>query len=316
MFLFTGENRYQMSEERNRWIAEFSRKHGSENIIRLVATGLTLRSLLDEVSVAPFLAEKRLVIVDGYPSFSPEQLDVLEQNLHPQVLLLFIDTRSDRRVGGKELLRRSTVKEFPLLKGKALEQFVHATLAVRGCTIAPNAFRLLFDLLGEEQELFALELQKLSLAASVHGNTITVQDVECLVIPAEGVLWRVTDALASGKPEASLLMLHHLLRRGAEAYALWNVVLGFVKNTCAVLAAVQSGERNQRAVAEATGVHPFVVRSLLPYAERLDLDRFRRFHSRALAADTALKTGAHRATTEAPEELVGLLQELLLTAPS
>ena len=73
----TGENLYALRGEKRRWIDEFSKKHGPENIVRVDGKGLTVRILLDEVGVMPFLAEKRLVIVDGVPKSTKEEIQAL-----------------------------------------------------------------------------------------------------------------------------------------------------------------------------------------------------------------------------------------------
>ena len=65
------------------WIAEFEKKYGPENLSRLQAKEITLPTLLDEISSVPFLAEKRLVIVQGIPSFAKEDIEMLPKSYTP-----------------------------------------------------------------------------------------------------------------------------------------------------------------------------------------------------------------------------------------
>ena len=68
-------------------------------------------------------------------------------------------------------------------------------------------------------------------------------------------------------------------------------------------------------IAEKTGVHPFALRSLQPYAQRMKSVDLRQFLDWAVAADRDLKTGGYRATDEAPEELQALIDGFILKSP-
>ena len=77
IYLITGDNDYQIVLERRRWIRGFAEKHGEENCSRIEGVGLSYGKLLDEVAVLPFTAQKRLVVVEGVPAFSKEEMDKL-----------------------------------------------------------------------------------------------------------------------------------------------------------------------------------------------------------------------------------------------
>ena len=117
IFLFTGENAYALREEVLRWTGGFREKHGEENLLRLTARHLTVGALLDEVAVAPFIAEKRLVLIEGIPTLSKEEVEQLANMVHPQVIITFVDPKPDRRLAAtKKLFDLATVKAFPPLR--------------------------------------------------------------------------------------------------------------------------------------------------------------------------------------------------------
>ncbi len=315
VFVFTGENHHALKEEKTRWVQEFTRKHGEDNMIRLDGKSQTLRTLLDEVSMMPFLAEKRLFVIDGIPKLDKEEVDVLLEQVHPQVIVLFTDPKPDKRLGGvKQLLSKADVKEFAPLKGSLLAQWVTDAARSNGATLDPKARDLLIEFVGEDQEMLLREVEKLALHAG--GKPITKEDVENMTIPTdEGVVWKMTDLLSAGRKKDAAAFVRKTLDRGGDAYGLWAILLSFLKNTAAVRIALDSGIVSSKEIAEETGVHPFALRSLLPYVQKCSASDVNTFVRWAAESDVRLKTGLLRATDEAPEEMRALLDRFVMTCP-
>lgn len=315
LHLFLGENAYALREEKRRWIEEFVKKHGEENLIRMAGKGTQLRELLDVVSVLPFIAQRRLVVIEGIPNLSKEQFQLLAEHIHPQTVVLIVDSKIDRRLAGsKELLALATVKQFPPLLGKPLLSWMQSFVREQGSALEPAASAMLLEHLGEDQDMLSEELRKLALFSS--GRTITVHDVEQLTFPSfEGIVWKLTDLLAAGRRSDALLYAHRYTARGGDAYGLWAILLSMLKNLVAVAAARREGSTNAQAIAADLDIPFFAVRSLLPAAARMGGGPLRTFLAEAVDADIALKTGAHRATDEAPEEILALIDHFILTMP-
>lgn len=316
LFFFTGEGVYGLREEKRRWIAQFEQKYGSENIIRLDGAKIAFRELLDEAGTAPFIAPKRLVVVDGILKASKEEIKLLPQVIHENNIVLFADPKPDKRLAGtKALLELAEVKEFKPVTGPALQSWIKATVQSLGTSIEPAAMTLLLDMTGEDQDLIDQELQKLALYAQ--GRAITAADVEESVSPTdEGIVWKLTDMLAAGNRQAAVRYAHRIMDRGGDAYGLWAILLNLLKNAVAVYAEVKSGNTDQKEISERTGLHFMAVRSLLGHARSLKKDQLREMVRWAAEADKALKTGGYRATDEAPEELRALVDRFLLNYPA
>ena len=313
--VLTGENEFELLREKRRWIAEFARKFGEDACTRIDAGSVTIRNLLDEVSVLPFLAEKRLIVIDGIPRSSKEEIDLLLQAVHPSTIVLFVDTKPDKRSGGvKELLKVAAVRTYLPLKGAPLVQWVLSCAAEHGITLDPPACRLLLEYTGDDQNMLAHELEKLSVYRQ--AQKVSTDDIEALCVPTEeGVIWKISDLLSTGSKADALRFAHRLLSRGGDAYGLWAILSSMLKNLIAVHAASDAGIASQNDIAEATGVHPFAVRSLLQYSRRLDAKRTSGFVRWVADSDRALKTGSLRATDEAPQEIVSLIDAFILKSP-
>lgn len=315
LYLFTGENAFLLREERRRWIGEFTRKYGEENVSRVDGAKVTVRDLLDEVGVMPFLAEKRLVVVEGVPKATKEEIQALDGQIHPQVLLLMVDPKPDKRTSGvKELLNVAEVKEFAPLKGVQLKPWMHTYAQSHGGSFTPGGADALLEFLGDDQDQIAQEIGKLALAAG--GRPITPQDVDLQVIPTdEGVIWKISDLLAAGRRPDALAFARRLLDRGGDAYGLWAILLNMLKNLTAVHAAMAAGHRTSKDLAEETGVHVFAVRTLQSHAQRVKEPQLASFLTWAAAADRDLKTGGFRTTDGEQQELLALIDRFILACP-
>lgn len=311
VFLLTGDNDYQIAEERYRWLTEFAQKHGAENCSRIEGEELSYPRLLDEIAVLPFTAQKRLVVVEGVPAFEKEEMERLPLDIHPDVLLLFVDGSPDRRKSGtKALLTVAEVRECSALTGPALEAWIRDACTKEGATIQPDALRALLLAAGMEQMVLTQEIRKLALYAQ--GKPVTRADVEKLVLPAgERNAWQLMDLLAEGDAARTLGFVKELTSRGETTGGLWAMLLWTVSQLAGVSAAVEEGARSPQEVMKKSGVKYGTARSLLPLARRLDRVKLRSTLHRFAEADIALKTGGIRSTAEAPQEGEAILDVCL-----
>lgn len=311
-FLFTGENSFLLGQELSRWIKEFREKHGEENLARRDGKTITIGELMNEVSTAPFIAERRLVVIDGIPALSKENMKALLVEMHPQVVLLIVDPKPDKRLAvTKEILEQATMKEFRPLEGDAVQRWMRTFLQSIGGAADSDALELIIDLAGEDQQAISLELQKLALHA--HGRPIARADVEELVFPSsERTVWKMMDLLGEGNGGEAVRYARSLLLRGESPHSLWNMILWMLASLVEVSAAIESGTTAPLSIVQTTGVKFGTVRALLPLARRCKTAHLKSILSQAVEADIALKTGAYRATTEGGQELETLIDRCLL----
>ena len=311
IFLLTGENEYQIAEERHRWMVNFSQKHGSENCSRIEGQSLTYPRLLDEIAALPFTAEKRLVIVEGVPTLTKEEMERLPLDIHLAVLLLFIDAAPDRRKSGtKALLTIADVRECPALSGAGLEAWVRDMFTQQHGVIEPDALRALLQMAGNEQIVLIQEIRKLALYSQ--EKPVTKSAVELLVLPAgERNAWQLMDHLSEGDAARTLHFVRELTARGETTGGLWAMLLWTVAQLTGVAAAVQEGARSPQDVMKKSGVKFGTARSLLPVAERLNPAKLLSILQRFAQTDIELKTGGIRSTAEAPQEAEAVLDVCL-----
>lgn len=311
LFLFTGEGSFQLREERMAWQNAFIAKHGADNLLRLDGAKLTYRQLLDEVSVMPFLAEKRLVTVDGIPRFEKEEAEALPSHIHEACILVFSDPKPDKRLGGvKALLKLATVKEFHPMAGAALRNWVKQYALHQGSAIDDAAAAALLETVGDDQEMLAREIEKLCTGA---GKTVTRAHVEALAVPSgEQEVWQLSNLIAQGNAPGAIRYAQRLIVQGEDPHSVWNILLWMVRMLVMVHAAVQDGERNPAKIAGKAEVPFPSARTLLPLAEKASTRNIASLVSWAAQTDVLLKTGGYRASGDAPQELLALIDECVL----
>jgi len=184
---------------------------------------LRLNQLMDACLAMPFLGSHRLIIVEGllgrFEEGGEEWLALKEQvaTMPQTTVLVLVDGQIKR---GNALLRGlaplASVKEFPLLKGAALEGWIRKRVARGGGTISPQAVRLLATQVGENLLVLASEIEKLLLYTL--GRRIEEGDVRGVVSYArEASVFSMVDALVEGRASRAATLIHQLLQEGVTA---------------------------------------------------------------------------------------------------
>lgn len=311
LYFFTGENDYALTHELRRWKQQFSGKHGVENCLILQAKNCTVSDLLDAVSTMPFIAEKRLVILEGVPRIEKEDFQSMRESIHPQTVLVLADAKPDRRLGiVKEVEKSAEVKRFPLLSEAALHAWIQTHLQQCGSTITPEGEKSLLSMVGGDQWTLDSELKKL---AAFAGGEIREEHVEAVAVPSGSqIIWRFTDLIGARKADEALLFLSHRIERGEDPYGLWSVLLNMVRNLTVMCAAIQEGTDGERGVSGVTGIAPYIVHALLPLARSMDGERITSLVDWVAEADIRLKTGGYHYAADRPGEVIALTERAIL----
>jgi DNA polymerase III subunit delta len=311
IFLFTGANTFLLEQEYHLWKKRFLEKHGEDNFLELSAKNCTADQILDSVSFPPFLAEKRLVTIDGIPRLEREFFDVLVRTISADTVLLFRESAPDKRLSfTKLLLEHATVKTFAPLSPAALRTWMTTLCAERGSHIAPDAIDALLSIAGNDQWTLFHELEKLTCASTDISRVL----VEEMVAPSgEQVIWALTDLLGKGDALSALAFIRRRFDRGEEVYGVWSLLISFVKNVTLVHSLLRSNvPANPTIIAEKTGVPFFGVRGLLPLAQALSSAQIETIVEWVAEQDLALKTGGIQYSASHEEEVLLLVERCIL----
>jgi len=285
----------------------------SLNTTTLDGRSLTLADLQAACDTVPFLADKRLVIVEGLAArwerrqpgegVEPKPLAKSDRELEEALQgylgqlpastrLVFVD---DEVSANNPLLRLAKaqggyVKEFPPRRGRELHAWIAERVKQKGGRITTEAVAALAVFVGENLRLLDQEIEKL-LTYTGSERDIQKADVEALVPYArEARIFDLVDAIGQRQRETALRLLHQMLDDGAApAY----LMVMFARQFRMLLQGREllDGGAGKEAIVAALKLHPFVADKVLLQARNFTLEHLERIYRRLLDADLAMKTG-------------------------
>lgn len=272
---------------------------------------VTVEQLHAACETVPFLAEKRLVIVEGLlerfeakaktgkkkaarqPDQPEEYMVVAEavRKLPPFTECVIIGGEvNERNPLLRELAVFNKVRNFPLLNKSQLSQWVEGRVAGAGGSISPNASALLIKFVGNDLWAMASEADKLTQYAA--GRRIEEADVKAVVSDAqEASVFAMVDAVMESRLNTAQELLQQQFRDGAAPVQLLTMLARQLRII------FQVKEMRSRGVARAIiqtklGLNAeFILNKAWAQADKYSIERLREVFHKLLEADLAIKTG-------------------------
>lgn len=270
----------------------------SLNTTRLEGKGLTLNQLRQACDVAPFLAARRLVVATNALTEATKgllaELSAYLPHLPESTALVFLEDRPLAEKHPLLVLARANPaqgyeKRFDRPTGPALERWIVQQAAQRGGTMAPRAAAWLAANVGNDLQVLALEIEKLTLYQG--AETIQPADVQLLSpYVAEANIFDLVDALGQRQANRAAALLQHKLVEGADPFYLFAMVVRQFRLLLQVRDALDAGLR-PAAIAKELKLHPFVADKLTRQAQGFSLTQLENIYQHLVSLDAAVKTG-------------------------
>ena len=266
---------------------------------------VSLNQLMDACIALPFLGSHRLIIVEGLLTrFDGDRLELKTGDegewgkfekkvggMPPSTVLILVDGQIKKgNAMLKELAPLASVKEFPLLKGAALGEWIRGRAKEGKGTISPEAVRMLASLVGENLWVLASEIEKLLLYTA--GRRIDEGDVKQVVSYArEAGVFTMVDALIEGRAARAAPLLHQLLQEGDTAPYLLVMI------TRQLRLLVQSKELSLQGFSAAEVkarlalTSDYVLNKALEQGRRYSMGRLEQVYRKLLETDLSIKRG-------------------------
>ncbi len=315
-YVFHGEDELARSEQ----VAEFKTKIGDPavrdmNTTILDGRKLTMAELRQACDAIPFLAEKRLVIVEGLLSWlaaRPGKKDEPESGpsavqktfltellaylpaLPPSTRLVLVEAHSlpaSHPVIKLALsIDRRTVREFKLPPAGQLAHWVMERARRHGGQLTPEAATLLAGFSTGQLRALDQNVQKL-LAYVNWSRPVTAEDVRDLIPEAhQGNVFAMVDALAQGDGRTAARELHRLLEAGEAALSLLGMIVRQFRLMILLKELAEENVTGDGAAAR-LGIHPFVAQKLGHQARAFTMEQLEAIYHRLQEIDLAIKSG-------------------------
>jgi len=332
LFLFTGEETFLLHEQINSWKESFKEKYeGDMNLITIDGRESEMGELIAQIEAMPFLAEKRLIFVEGLPEAPKtrnadkvtkkdeardEELkklaDYLEK-ISDTSVVVFVQPNPDRRKSlYKKCIQLATVKEFKPLEGAALNQWVQNRIKKYNTSIDANTAEYLISLTGQDLWRMNQELQKLS--AYCQGQPVDRKSIDKLVVPTiEANVFHLTDALGAKDHRKAIRNLHRSVAAGENLRQVFYMIVRQFRLFLQIGGYLANYPNTTPAnIATSLKIHPFVARNTVNQLKHFNISELKTAYQRLLEIDIALKTSGIRITTEDQDELTMAIERFIL----
>lgn len=258
--------------------------------------------ILQEILAAPFLAEKRLVVIRNFLSAKdvPDRATVLERvsanSLPEDTITLFWEQTStfktkEAKALFAELKKSKFCEEFAPLAPPEAQRWVVQEAERRGTKLESSAAAQLVANLGTDTWSLSTTLDQL--VAYAAGRSITTADVSQFVpekVPDN--IFALAEAIANGQAKQVFVQCQEQYRLGQDSIYIHAMLVRQFRILIGIgswLAAEPRAAAPE--IAAALGIHPYVAQKSLALAKKIPLDRLTHAHQLLAELDQAAKSG-------------------------
>ena len=304
-YILHGEDEFNISQAVEKFRADMRQVDDAGlNTAELDGTEVNAAEVLSAVSAYPFLADRRLVIVRGMLTHITRRgagdkgkkevqrlVDDLP-NLPNSARLVFVERKSlnarSKLVKLADKDPNGYIREFSAPKNLN-KWLISRARREYDTEIEPAAAHALASVVGDDLRRADNELLKL--VSYTGGDPITEETVTLLTpYTSETRIWDMIDAMAAGRGEQAMSMLHHVLADPKEdPFRVWAL---FVRQFRLMLLAKEHIEtRGGGDLASALGMRQFQVKKLPAQTRAFSLADLEGIYRKIREYDTEIKTG-------------------------
>lgn len=260
----------------------------------------SLRPRVSEAAMsAPFLSEKRMIIVRGLLSFirKPQTADWQSflSRIPESTICILVDEVTPEKAEKTTLFGEMKGQPdvyaypFPVLTGESLVKWVATRATELQLALSPALARELANRIGENPWQIDLELQKLKAYAG--QESVTQEMIEELVRPSAGEsnVFSLMDSLTAGRLDTTIKDLARERQSGSEEFSLFGMLLRQIRLLLQVRAVLDVNPN--AVVAKELALHPFVAQKLVAENKKHSKADLETLHALAVDLDKSMKRG-------------------------
>lgn len=295
-----GQNTYKAGMQLQKMQEKFvqDRDPSGMNVVR-VTPDMDDALVKEQILAAPFLAEKRMVVMpklfgfkDGVLSWFEQEYDRLSQR-DDVVLVVTAEIKKPKKAQKplyEKLSAEKFAQQFDIPEGRAMQSWVAALAKEFGGQIDTQAATYLAQ--HSSDDMWRLASRVHQLVMYVDGGVVSKKDVEVFVdAKVEDAVFALMDAMTTGNTRRALQLLQAQLKFGSDSHQLFGMVIRQYRILTDLYSAQQDG-LSESAMAKALKLHPFVVKKTLPLLKKYSYEQLQSAQARLLETDRKMKTGA------------------------
>ncbi len=301
-FLVYGEDTYRSRKKlaalRERFCA--TRDISGINVATFRANESDVNEAVEAIFASPFLAEKKLVVLEGFLQIDTDAQskigDALRRKPESTIVILFETASAEALTKSSlfsDLIAEKFSEQFVPLAPMAAEKFVIEECAEAGATIETKLARLVVSLVGVDSWQLHEEAAKLSAyAIAAEKGIVTESAVRSMVttVPEEPI-FAFLDACAAGRSAEAVKLLEKLLESGVAESQIVTMLTKHYRSAVAASDLLSRGTPNAQLLAKSLGIHSFPASKALAFARKRPAQSLRDGYERLVNMERALKSG-------------------------
>lgn len=252
----TGENDFARSNELHKLVSDFVAAEGDLALEQLDADDVEFVRIQEAVTSLPFLANKKMVVLrsPGKSKEFAEQAETLLVGLPETTEFILHEPKFDKRSSLYKLLKKQTdFREFNALDGAGLQRWAVEQAKKHGASLASNEARYLIERVGQNQQLLASEIEKLSII----GGTIDRARIEQLTeATPQSSIFQLIDAAVRGDTRQALKLYDEQRTMKVEPQ---QIIAMFAWQLHVMAVVKTANERPSDQIAREAKLNPYVV---------------------------------------------------------
>jgi DNA polymerase-3 subunit delta len=305
-YLFHGDDDFRLEQEVRQFRVKMAEMPNADlNMSEFDGETASAAEIINAASSFPFLADKRMVMVKGLLAWitrkgagenGKKAIELLLEslpNLPDTARLVFVERQ--KLPDSNKIVKLA--REHPNGYEKCFDTPKDSTgwILKRAkdeyqTEIEPRAAAALASVTGDDLRRADHELVKL--AAYVNGERAISEKDVALLTPyvAEADLFEMVDAMAEGRGQVALNLMHRLLKDKTDPFSLYGMIVRQFRLLLLAKEYLEAGG-NPGGIADAIGVHKFVAQKLAKQTRAFSLEQLEQIYRALLDNDLKIKTG-------------------------
>ena len=299
-----GEDSFRSREQLKKMVGEFKQKRDPQglNVVSINCAKEDGSKILNEMMSAPFLAEKRMVVLENLLTNNDKDLlgaileKVKEKKCPEDIIWIFYQGDKLSRIKEVKDLENLLQKEkfaqkFDLLKGVQFTNLIKKIIDEGDGKIQNDAVNYLSQNVGSD--MWYLKGLVNQLVAYKNGSEIELKDVKLfLEEDIDDNIFNMVDAIVSGNKKLGFKLLDKQREMGEDDMKLFLMILRQFRILIQMRSFYEENPNsNSNDMAKVLGIHPFVVKKSLGMMKRYDLNKLKSRYNQLLEIDIKTKTG-------------------------
>lgn len=301
IFLY-GQDTYRSRQHLKKLMERFQVERDPQgcNVEIIDTRALPLSEMMPRILTAPFLAEKRMVVLErllekGEEAVQEEIIDRVQAGTLPEETVLVVWEAEGEFKKNKlfDILKKEKyAQEFALLKGARFAVWICEEFKALGAELEPGVAEKIAEHASDSWEAHHLIHQLISLVGN-EKRLVSLNDVAAFTGEKyDENVFALVDAIGSRNKKRALSLLENQWQQGVSDQYLFSMLVRQFRLVASVAAAKADLERaGSSEIAQALGLHPFVVKKTLALLSRYTSAELTRVYDELVEMDYAVKTG-------------------------